>query len=76
MMDTAFAKIVVDGAGRNHILIDGEIISISAITPDQRNNQIVEEIVRALRSRGENADSITSQLIAAQARPGHAGKIT
>lgn len=68
MMDAAFAKIVVDGAGRNHILIGGEIISLSAIMPDQRNNEIVEAIVNALRYHGQTAGGVNGAHVSAGIR--------
>lgn len=48
-MDTAFAKIVTDLNGRNHILIEGEMVSLYG--PTERVNLIVEAIVRGLRNQ-------------------------
>lgn len=50
-MDTAFAKMVTDLNGRMHILIEGRIISLEGETTSV--NEVVEDIVNALRRGGE-----------------------
>lgn len=55
-MDTQFAKIVTDAHGRDHILIEGHLVSLDA--PLQRNNELVDTIVRGLRSRGEESGGV------------------
>ena len=63
-MDTSFAKIVTDLNGRDHMLIEGHIVSL--VGPDDRNNEIVNLIVRALRrSSGEAGSTISSAIVGA-----------
>jgi hypothetical protein len=47
-MDTRFAKIVSDLDGRNHILIEGQIVSLQG--PADAVNGMVEAIVTGLRN--------------------------
>jgi hypothetical protein len=51
-METAFAKIVSDMDGRDHIMIEGRIVSLRCDEVG-RNNEMVGVIVSALR-RGAN----------------------
>lgn len=48
-MDTSFAKIVTDLEGRDHILIEGRIISLQGATSEV--NVMVDCIVRGLRTQ-------------------------
>lgn len=52
-IDTRFAKIVTDLNGRDHMLIEGHIISL--VGPDDENNAMVDLIVRALRTGGKES---------------------
>jgi len=47
-MDTAFAKIVTDLVGKDHILIEGRIIEL--VGASDQVNPMVEVIVRGLRN--------------------------
>jgi len=47
-MDTAFAKIVTDLVGKDHILIEGRIIEL--VGASDQVNPMVEAIVRGLRN--------------------------
>lgn len=49
-MDTCFAQIVQDMNGRNHILIEGRMVSLYG--PTGEVNEMVEAIVRGLRRAG------------------------
>jgi len=57
-MDVRFAKIVTDLNGRDHMLIEGHIISL--VGPDDENNAMVDLIVRALRRAGNESGKVTS----------------
>lgn len=50
-MDTAFAKIVTDMDGRDHILIEGRIISLK-IGDKEANNEVVAAFTRSMRRGG------------------------
>lgn len=54
-MDTAFAKIVSDMDGRDHILIEGRVVSLLCSSTNA-NNEMVDTIVRGLR-RASNEPS-------------------
>lgn len=48
-MDTTFAKIVSDPDGRDHLLIEGQVISLRVSDPTT-NNALVDAIARGLRA--------------------------
>lgn len=54
-METRFAKIVEDMNGRNHILIEGRMVSLYG--PTNEVNEMVQAIVRGLRCGG-NAENL------------------
>jgi hypothetical protein len=59
-MDTAFAKIVTDPYGVDHILIEGRIVTLNA--PRDENNALVDVIVRGLRNQnGRTGECIIAQ---------------
>lgn len=61
-MDTNFAKIVTDLDGRDHILIEGRIVTLD-VDDTFENNRFVDAIVRGLRSGGEDRTSWGSQAV-------------
>ncbi|WP_397586789.1 hypothetical protein [Sphingobium fuliginis] len=62
-MDTRFAKIVTDLNGRDHMLIEGHVISL--VGPDDENNAMVDLIVRALRRAGRDDGEVIYGSVAA-----------
>ena len=72
--DTRFAKVVTDLYGRDHILIEGVIVSLTGA--DEQSNEMVRVIVDGLRCNSEltvemagTSGSVLGQTVADLAYP-------